>query len=207
MVIGTTSAPAAREFTDPWGQEEEPFGHRSIANAHLEEVTPTPNAAEQLAAAAERLLGDVRETHYQHRTHVDAVEGVYDMDCSGFVDYLLKRVAPRQFAEIPIEPGHARPRAAVYFEFLHRLVGQPLPDWRAIRQLSHAQCGEIIAWELQASTQEPGDTGHVVIPARLRSPRRLVKKLFVLVRLGCSIAFGHKKKPPEDSLLRAVLFL
>jgi hypothetical protein len=73
MVIATTSVPAARGFTDPWGQEVEPFAHRLIANVHLEEVTPTPNAAQRLAASAERLLGDVRETHYQHRTHIDAV--------------------------------------------------------------------------------------------------------------------------------------
>lgn len=165
LLIGTTNARVAQAFTNPWGQDEEPFGHRLIAKVHLEDGTPTPNTAEQLAAAAERLLSDMRETHYQHRTHVDAVEGVYDMDCSGFVDYLLKRVAPRQFAELPIEPGHARPRAAVYFQFLNRLLEQPLPGWKAIRQLSQAQRGDIMAWELQASTKAPGDTGHVVIVA------------------------------------------
>ncbi len=40
---------------------------------------------------------------------------------------------------------------------------QPLPGWEAVPQLGFAQRGDIIAWELQASTQEPGDTGHVVI--------------------------------------------
>ena len=87
------------------------------------------------------------------------------MDCSGFVDYLLKRIAPGQFGQLPIEPGHARPRAAMYFQLLHDLRKQPLLGWKAVRQLAHAQRGDIIAWELQASTQEPGDTGHVVIVA------------------------------------------
>src|ERR1700693_4197281 len=87
------------------------------------------------------------------------------MDCSGFVDYLLKRIAPPQFGQLPIEPGHARPRAAIYFKFLNSLHEQHLPGWKAVRQIGHAQRGDIIAWELSASTQEPGDTGHVVIAA------------------------------------------
>jgi len=53
----------------------------------------------------------------------------------------------------------------VYFQFLNRLLEQPLPGWKAIRQLSQAQRGDIMAWELQASTKAPGDTGHVVIVA------------------------------------------
>jgi hypothetical protein len=77
----------------------------------------------------------------------------------------LKRIAPQQFGELAIEPGHARPRAAIYFKLLNSLREQPLPGWKAIRQIGHAQRGDIIAWELPASIQEPGDTGHVVIVA------------------------------------------
>jgi hypothetical protein len=68
-----------------------------------------------LAGAAEQLVSGVKETHYQHKTHVDTSQGVYDLDCSGLVDYLLKRVAPDRFAQIPIEPGHSRPRQVIYY--------------------------------------------------------------------------------------------
>jgi hypothetical protein len=64
---------------------------------------------DNLADAAEKLLGDIHETHYQHKTYVVQSAGIYDMDCSGFVDYLLKRVAPEQYVHLPIEPGHPRP--------------------------------------------------------------------------------------------------
>jgi hypothetical protein len=120
---------------------------------------------EDIADAAEKLLGDIRETHYQHKTHVVPSEGIYDMDCSGFVDYLLKRVAPEQYAYLPIEPGHPRPRAAMYFDFLNGLPGNPVPGWKSINRLAEAQRGDIIAWALATSTQKPGDTGHVVIVA------------------------------------------
>jgi hypothetical protein len=55
------------------------------------------NRGDNIAYAAEKLLDDVRETHYQHKTHVLQSAGIYDMDCSGFVDFLLKRVAPQQY--------------------------------------------------------------------------------------------------------------
>jgi hypothetical protein len=120
---------------------------------------------QNIADAAEKLIGEIRETHYQHKTYVVQSAGIYDMDCSGFVDYLLKRVAPEQYADLPIETGHARPRAAIYFDLFHGLPGSPLPGWKSIDRLADAQRGDIIAWALEASTQKPGDTGHVVIVA------------------------------------------
>ena len=165
ILIGTAGAQIAPVLPDSESRDGEIVDCRLIANVHPEDGTPAANLGENLADAAQRLLSDLRETHYQHKTHVDRALGVYDMDCSGFVDYLLKRLAPEQFGQLPIESGHARPRARIYFQLLHRLREQPLPGWEAIRQLAHAQRGDIIAWELQASTQEPGDTGHVVIVA------------------------------------------
>jgi hypothetical protein len=71
-----------------------------------------------------------------------------DMDCSGFVDYLLKQVDPDKLKQLPVEPGHARPRAAIYFQFLDRLGRMPLAGWETVRELSEARRGDIIAWEL-----------------------------------------------------------
>jgi hypothetical protein len=123
------------------------------------------DGGENIAEAAENLIGDIRETHYQHKTYVVPAEGIYDMDCSGFIDYLLKRVAPQQYANLPIETGHARPRAAMYFDLFQSLPGNPAPGWKSIDRLADTQRGDIIAWSLEASTQKPGDTGHVVIVA------------------------------------------
>jgi hypothetical protein len=120
---------------------------------------------QNIADAAETLIGSIRETHYEHKTHVVPSDGIYDMDCSGFVDYLLKRVAPELYDHLPIETGHPRPRAAAYFEFFRNLPGNPVAGWKSIDQLANARRGDIIAWALEASTQKPGDTGHVVIVA------------------------------------------
>lgn len=132
----------------------------SAENANLK-VAPHEN----LADAAEQVSKAIRETHYQHRTHVDTAAGAYDVDCSGFVDYLLKRVAPAQFAQLPIEAGHARPRAQVYYDFLHGLGQTPSPGWESVQRLADARRGDLLAWKRVALVQGKGDTGHVAIVA------------------------------------------
>ena len=140
-----------------------------LAEGSLTFVTPAGagdvTRGENIANAAEKLLTDIRETHYQHRTYVVRSAGIYDMDCSGFVDYLLKRVAPERYADLPIESGHARPRAAMYFDLLNGLSSKSVPGWKSVNPLAAARRGDIIAWALEASTQKVGDTGHVVIVA------------------------------------------
>jgi hypothetical protein len=122
--------------------------------------------SQTLADAAAETVGSVRETHYQHRTHVDKATGVFDLDCSGFVDYLLKRIAPDQYNQLPIETGHTRPRAEVYYEFFARLAQTPKPGWQVVLHFSDLRPGDIIAWKKEAAAQESGDTGHVMIVAQ-----------------------------------------
>jgi hypothetical protein len=173
------------------------LSRRLIAHVHLEGGVREANSPENLADAAQQLLSEVHETHYQHKTHIDIAAGAYDMDCSGFVDYLLKRVAPRRFSQIPIEPAHARPRAAMYFQFLNRLRQQPVAGWQAVYQLADARRGDIIAWELQASTQEPGDTGHVVIVAA--TPVLKTKNLYAVEVYDSSGIHHDNDSRPEHT--------
>jgi hypothetical protein len=160
-------ASATADQMDPQGSDADSriTDLPSAPGIHLTSNMNGLNGSENLGDAAERLLSGMRETHYQHRTHADKSAGAYDMDCSGFVDFLLKQIAPAQFSPLRIEPGHTRPRAAMYFELFSRLNISPLPGWEAIPKLAEARRGDIIAWQLAASTDEPGDTGHVVIVA------------------------------------------
>jgi hypothetical protein len=123
------------------------------------------------ADAAEQDLHLVKETHYQHKTHIDKAAGVFDLDCSGFVDHLLKQVAPQQYDRLPIEPGHTRPRAEVYYQFFVELAQTPKPGWKAVSRFAELRRGDLIAWKKETAAQETGDTGHVMVvgaaPTRL----------------------------------------
>ena len=49
-------------------------------------------------AEATRVLDTMTASTYSHKTHVDGT--VYDLDCSGFVDYVLARVEPAALTEV-----------------------------------------------------------------------------------------------------------
>src|SRR5208282_31784 len=43
-------------------------------------------------------------------------------------------LCPAQFVQPRIEPGHARPRAAMYFELFKELHKSPLPGWEIVQK-------------------------------------------------------------------------
>jgi cell wall-associated NlpC family hydrolase len=56
-----------------------------------------------VADEAQAILLRVVDTVYQHDTYVDVATGTYDMDCSGYVGYVLQRIAPRHGWQ-PVQP-------------------------------------------------------------------------------------------------------
>src|SRR5437879_3589244 len=73
--------------------------------------------ARRLADEAARVVSSITETHYTHKIHIDASAGVYDVDCSGFVSYLLQRVASRHYRMIVSASSGSRPLARDYYAF------------------------------------------------------------------------------------------
>jgi hypothetical protein len=123
-------------------------------------VSSEATRRQQVASAAEAILLAVRHTVYQHETFVDVATGTYDMDCSGYVGYVLERIAPRHYMTIPAVGN--RPLA---FEFYDRFSTLPVggaDGWRPIDALVNARRGDIVAWK--SDLLEPGfNTGHVLI--------------------------------------------
>src|SRR4051812_8581746 len=64
-------------------------------------VATSPDAA-PLAIEARRELAAMQTSHYQHPTDIDEETGSFDFDCSGFVDYALRRVLPEALAALPV---------------------------------------------------------------------------------------------------------
>ena len=114
---------------------------------------------------ARRILGNVKETAYSHKTIVDEKAGSYRLDCSGLATYILKRIAPAQLRAVPHTPTSSRPRA---FEFHDAFVSAPTNaaafsnGWLRVTRVIDAQPGDLIAWRKVKII--PGEsTGHVVI--------------------------------------------
>jgi hypothetical protein len=119
----------------------------------------------KVADKAEGIVNDVRETRYEHKSHIVVSTGTYDVDCNGFVGYVLEQVAPEHLCEVPKEEHQFRPRAFKYYNFFADLPNGGKGGWRRIHRLANARRGDVLAWRKKAHPEPHEDTGHVVIVA------------------------------------------
>jgi hypothetical protein len=120
---------------------------------------------QQVAAEAERIVDNTRHTRYQYPPYsIDDETGTYDVDCCGFVSYVLECIAPEHYDLIPKVDGWPVPQAFKYEEYFHNLPTDGSVGWRRIDRLADSRRGDIIAWRLLQS-DSAGDTGHVFIVA------------------------------------------
>jgi hypothetical protein len=117
---------------------------------------------DSVAAEAESILLSVVHTVYQHDTHVDVATGTYDMDCSGYVGYVLQHVAPLHYKTIPSDSAAGRPLAFDFYDRFHELPEDGADGWRPVQPLADVHRGDIVAWKSELI--EPHEnTGHVFI--------------------------------------------
>jgi len=118
----------------------------------------TDSLSAKLLTEARRIQTELKKTEYSHKTQVDEKAGSYAVDCSGFVCFVLKKLAPQHYKDVP-KGEHKRPLAINFFE---HFMSQPLVKrWRRIDRLADAQPGDLLAWRRDELT--PGEnTGHIV---------------------------------------------
>ena len=122
--------------------------------------------AVQLANAADRTIATVAETQYVHTIHINASKGIYDCDCSGYLEYLIDNTSLKHIQLIRSSTTRKRPLAGDFHKFF---MAQPIHadkminGWARISKLADAHRGDIISWSLTNSATR--DTGHVVIVA------------------------------------------
>ncbi|MGA2784465.1 MAG: hypothetical protein ABSF09_07190 [Candidatus Bathyarchaeia archaeon] len=117
----------------------------------------------RLLDAAEHVLSVMKVSRYQHATQVDETNGIYNFDCSGFVDYLLQQTLPDALAVIKYHPNRLnRPYHQDYYHFFaSRGLIDNSGEWHTVRDPSNLLPGDVIAW-LRPSDNHNG-TGHVMI--------------------------------------------
>jgi hypothetical protein len=111
-------------------------------------------------AEATRVLDTMTASSYAHKTHIDGT--VYDVDCSGFVDYVLGRAAPTSLGELRAATVK-RPLARHFVDFLAAL-GAARTTWERIARVQDLTAGSLVAWRKPADVAST-NTGHVMIVA------------------------------------------
>ena len=107
----------------------------------------------------------VRHTTYSHKNYIDVATGIYDIDCNGFVGFVLAEIAQEHFHMITPEPNHTLPRAFIYQRYFANLSTGGTGGWIQVLRLADARVGDIVAWALTAAPDRGKNTGHVMIVA------------------------------------------
>lgn len=156
-------AVAGKEGADPTGSGDA-GPPRDAGGAPVDASGDAPRATSGAAAITQEIdreLGLIRSTAYSHETQVDERAGTFNVDCSGFLNYVLERAVPAQY-----EAFHAattsRPLAKDYANYMNALPsGAPRDGWRRVTRAIDLVPGDMVGWVLNPDSNN-GDSGHVV---------------------------------------------
>jgi hypothetical protein len=134
----------------------------SLARMSAQAAPGGDGARQAFLAEVHHELATMTDTAYQHTTDVEAGEGGYYFDCSGFVDYALAHSLPADLKALPITTS-VRPLAA---DFEHQFSaagdGTAAGPWRAVPTVAELRPGDVIAW-LKPADVKSHNTGHVLV--------------------------------------------
>jgi len=113
-----------------------------------------------LVAEASRVVSTMTSSSYSHKTHIDGT--TYDVDCSGFVDYLLSRVAPAALGEL--RAATVKRPLAKHFVTFFQTTPRAGGHWKRVAHVSELAPGDVLAWKKPAELTS-SNTGHVMVVA------------------------------------------
>jgi hypothetical protein len=203
IVVGVLGVVAACTGTI----RDRPPGHSALTSVAAPNDTGSAgrddDGAGRLALLAEvhRELATMRDSSYQHATDVDAAEGAYNFDCSGFVAYALAHSRPTALAALPVTTS-IRPLARDFERHFRAVAaGAAGGPWRAVGTVPALRPGDVIAW-LTPPTSPSRNTGHVlvVLADPVRNPARLDEWLVTVADSTTSRHANDSRDADTDGL-------
>jgi hypothetical protein len=151
-------------------------------------IQPQSNRRKRVAEEVALVVRSARRAPDPPRPATGPVsDGMYDLDCSAFVSYVLRETTPEHYERIPKDAHQACPGAlefAAYFESLtydevygwrrrceidDALVYESSQGWGRVARLADVRRGDVIAWRF-AHAAPGADTGHVLLVADTSAP-------------------------------------
>lgn len=124
----------------------------------------------------------------------DTSQGVYIVDCSTYVDNLLKLNYPRAYNSLVNSSGSAKPTSNDYYRFFTRLTTTSKRYWNKIDKVKQLQPGDILVFRSHNS-KSVRTRGHVMVVMNEPIPH----KSGFLVRVTDSASTGHSRDTREPA--------
>lgn len=126
-------------------------------------VTISLCAEGSFSHTVQEVLSNIRQTRYEHKAFIDEAHGIYYVDCSSLVSFLLQKFSLQSYQALSIDKGHTRPRAHNFYDFFASLQEGVVTDgWQSVKTIDALERFDIIAWKYDVALGKK-DTGHVVI--------------------------------------------
>lgn len=153
-------------------------------------VEPKPGFAasigQSIAAFVQRTVATLHYTSYRFGgNRFDAKHGIYVLDCSDYVDHVLRAVYPHAYLSLVNACASDKPTSQNYYSFFTRLSDDPKHYWNRVNEVDHLQAGDILVFRDQNGPTEGG--GHVMIV--MSKPLHTANAF--LVRVADSALAGH----------------
>ncbi len=131
-----------------------------LTNFQLRQILAQPNFSDRILGVVRFVERSWQSTRYNHQDSFNTTEGVYESDCSEFITWILRRVAPQALE------GISRPRHPVVSDFTRHFerTGSPggNPYLQAIPEVIRIEPGDLIAWRTPNGFPSNA-TGHIVV--------------------------------------------
>jgi cell wall-associated NlpC family hydrolase len=124
---------------------------------------PTARAGQRLVAFVHKFVSSLRYTTYKPGGEVfDITHGVYEVDCSHYVNHILQDVFPRAYSSLEVSTGAQTPNSANYYNFFSHLSSNLKLDWNRVDDAKDLQPGDILVFRYRRSSGAV-DGGHVML--------------------------------------------
>lgn len=134
--------------------------------ANLNQATPPTSF---VTSIEQRLVNFVQKSisnlHYSSYklggTKIDSTQGIYIVDCSGYVDHTLRAVFPNAYLSLVNSSGTEKPNTSHYYNFFTSLNDDPDEFWSKVEDIEQLQPGDILVFRYKHARRNAG--GHVMV--------------------------------------------
>jgi cell wall-associated NlpC family hydrolase len=136
-----------------------------------------------------QFMNSLRYTTYRTGGRIfDSTRGIYELDCSHYVDHILQTIYPHAYSNLTLWTGEQDPDSANYYNFFSHLTTNAGADWNKVNNAYQLQPGDILVFRyLTPSGIAKG--GHVMVVMDTPTPDNDNDAL--MVRVSDSAFGGH----------------
>jgi hypothetical protein len=136
-----------------WVEHRE-AGHRWAAEHHIHNphlirrsLEFAATTEQGIVALVHRAIASLQSTHYRYGgNYFNMSSGIYELDCSDYVDDLLKISQPRAYADLADATGTQKPTSSDYYRFFNNLPDNSGHAWQRVDDVEALKPGDILVF-------------------------------------------------------------